>query len=480
MRARAHGCRNREMDFSTAEFWYSLIPALLLIWLGNVLLRRWSDVRRRYNKLLMLVLSLVLLGLASWQTLCIFLTVTLTAWVVCKWGLRLGQGGRRALLWCTVPVLLLPLLYYKYADFICNGIAGQQWDTLRDLIIPIGISFYTFQIIGFCIDTLLRDEPMPRFVDYMNFGSFFPQIVAGPIERRSDLLPQVQRMELALRASDFEVGLPYVILGLFFKMALADNIATAFWADYAGHNAWMVWLNNLLFTFRIYFDFAGYGLTAYGIARCLGITLRMNFISPYTAGNITEFWRRWHTSLTLWFRDYIYFALGGSRTKRWALNILIVFTISGIWHGAGWNFVMWGAFAGVAMVVHRVFRNLGGKLPSLLGWGMTFCMMVFVWMFFYDAKPEMLEHHLHVIAEPANYDLRAFVQELVDRQMAGTLPGLFLLLSFAVVLVEYLSGRRYRDEPYRLLLSPVACGVLVFLLVVLNTSVQNQFIYFAF
>lgn len=468
------------MDFSTAEFWYSLVPALLLIWLGNVLLRRNATTRRSYNKWLMLVLSLTLLGLANLQTLIIFLSVTLLSWFLCKWAVSRALSYKRLMLGLMIFLLLLPLLYYKYADFLCNGIAGREWDCLRDLIIPIGISFYTFQIIGFCIDTILRNQPMPSFVDYMNFGSFFPAIVAGPIERRDGLLPQVQRMDLPLSSEDWQLGIPYVILGLFFKLVMADNIAVAFWSDYAGNNAWVVWLNNLLFTFRIYFDFAGYGLTAYGIARCLGITLRMNFISPYTAGNITEFWRRWHTSLTLWFRDYIYFSLGGSRTKRWALNILIVFTVSGIWHGAGWNFVMWGAFAGIAMVLHRLFRNAGFKLPGIIGWALTFCLMVFVWMFFYDAKPHMLSHHLAVITDLSNYDLSGFARELVDRKMEGTMPALFLLLSFAVIFVEFLSGRRYKDEPYRLFLTPTACCVMVFLLVVLNTSVQNQFIYFAF
>lgn len=470
----------RKMDFSTAEFWFTLVPALLLIWIAQVMLRQKEVARRRCSKWLMLLLSLTLLGVASATTLLVFLTVTMLAWVFCKWGERRSPIQKRILLGVLIPVLLMPLLYYKYADFLCNDIAGQEWDSLRDLIIPIGISFYTFQIIGFCVDTLLRNEPMPTFVDYMNFGSFFPQIVAGPIERRSDLLPQVQRMELPLRSADWQFGIPYIILGLFFKLALADNIAVAFWNEYAGNSAWIVWLNNLLFTFRIYFDFAGYGLTAYGIARCLGITLRMNFLSPYTAGSITEFWRRWHTSLTLWFRDYIYFSMGGSRTKRWALNILLVFTISGIWHGAGWNFVIWGAVSGVAMVVHRLFRNRGMKLPGIVGWGMTFSLMVFVWMFFYDSQPRMLEHHLAVIFDGGNYDLSVFMRELLSRHMQGTLPAFFLILSFAVVLVEYFSGRRYKDEPYRMFLSPMACGMMVFLLVVLNTSVQNQFIYFSF
>lgn len=467
------------MDFSTTSFWYSLIPAIILLLCGNRILKEHQAALQKFHKCIILVLSLTLLGLASWQTLGIFLTVMMTAWISCRLGLSLGKTGRKVLIGCQIIVLLLPLLYFKYADFICNGIGGCEWDSLRGLIIPIGISFYTFQIIGFCIDTLMRDEPMPRFVDYMNFGCFFPQIVAGPIERRSDLLPQMENLRLFFTSANLRDGVPYIILGLFFKLALADNIAVAFWQDYAGTNALIIWLNNFLFTFRIYFDFAGYGLTAYGIARCVGITLRMNFLSPYTACNINEFWRRWHTSLTLWFRDYIYFSLGGSRTKRWALNILIIMLISGVWHGAGWNFIIWGALAGVAMIIHRLWSKAGLKLPAFIGWGFTFSMMVLVWMFFYDTKAELLTQHLQIIATPDAYSPQVFVKELMSRNTSGAMAFPFLMLSACIILLEFVSLRVFK-EPYKIFLTPPACGIMVFLIYTLHTGVKNQFIYFAF
>ncbi len=467
------------MDFSTSSFWYSLIPAIILLVIGNTCLKNAHLARRIFHKGLILLLSLSLLGLASPVTLFIFLTVTLTAWVSCKYGISLNKAARHVLLCILIPLLLVPLFYYKYADFVCNDIASRNWDCLRELIIPIGISFYTFQVIGFCIDTLRNNEQLPSFIDYMNFGSFFPQIVAGPIERRSDLLPQIQNLDLNLQASNLKEGIPYIILGLFFKLSLANNLADAFLSNYSGQNALVVWLNNLIFTFRIYFDFAGYGLTAYGLARCVGITLRMNFLSPYTAGNISDFWRRWHTSLTLWFRDYIYFPLGGSRTRRWALNLVLIFLISGIWHGAGWNFIIWGTLSGIAMVIHRCWSKAGYSFPGIVGWFITFSMMVFIWMFFYETRTEILQQHLHTITSVSSYDLQELIQTLIDRKIAGAMAAPFLLLSFIVVLTEYISQRK-TGNPYNYLLSAPACGMMTGLLIVLHTSSQNQFIYFSF
>lgn len=469
------------MDFSTASFWYSLLPAILVLAVGDRQLKQRPTAKQLFHKWLMLVLSLILLGIANETTLIIFLSVTISAYFLCRWGCRLGMRGRKWLLGGLIPLLLLPLIYYKYSYFFGSAILQQEWDTLRDLIIPIGISFYTFQVIGFCIDTLMRSEPMPRWLDYMNFCAYFPQIVAGPIERRADLLPQVEKMELACTRDNLAQGIPYIILGLFFKLALADNLAQAMWVKYNWGNAWIVWINNLLFTFRIYFDFGGYGLTAYGIARCMGITLRMNFLSPYTACNIKEFWRRWHTSLTQWFTDYIYFALGGSRTKRWALNMLIVFLISGLWHGAGWNFIIWGALAGIALIIHRLFNKAGLRLWAPLGWLLTFTYMVFVWMFFYTPDFSLLLQRLEWIFSPNCYDVTGIVTHLswtfiIPR--SSFIPFMIPLAS-ACIILEWLSWKKY-DNPYQLLLHPITCGIMVAIMILLNNPVSNQFIYFAF
>ncbi len=471
------------MDFSDSTFWYSLIPAIFLLLAVNFCLRKHDKARRLFQKILMLGTSLVLLGLANLTTLVIFLAVTNVAYVACLGGGYVrGRGKRKLLLGLLIVLLLLPLLYYKYGYFITSQALPGEWDTLRDLIIPIGISFYTFQIVGFCIDSLMRDEPMPNWLDFMNFGSYFPAIVAGPIERRADLLPQMQQLDLHYDGEKLSEGIRYIILGLFFKMVMADNLALAFLPKYTYNNAWIVWLNNLLFTFRIYFDFAGYGLTAYGLALCMGIRLRMNFLSPYTACNISEFWRRWHTSLTLWFRDYVYFPLGGSRTKRWALNLVIVFLVSGLWHGAGWNFVMWGGFAGVFMVCHRLFSKAGGKLWAPLGWALTFGLMVFVWMFFYDTDPALLKRHLEIISSPEAYKMQEALSFLTSKwgSKVSVYMPIFIPMAFGIIAMERLAQRRTPDKPYALLIHPITCGILTYLLIVLHTGVVNQFIYFAF
>lgn len=464
------------MDFSQLSFWLILLGALPLLAAGKALWPQSTAFRKGF----ILLLSLFLLGFTSLPTLGIFLAVSLTAYAACLAGERLvAPLGRRVLLGVLIPLLLLPLLYYKYAYFLTHTVCGAEWDSLRGLIIPVGISFYTFQIIGFCVDTLGKGQRVPPFADYMNFCAFFPQIVAGPIERREDLLPQISKPALHLSAADFHVGLRYIVLGLFFKMALADNLALAFVQGYRGGNAWMVWMNNLLFTFRIYFDFGGYAMTAYGIARCLGITLRLNFLSPYTAPHIGEFWRRWHTSLMQWFRDYIYIPLGGGRTRMWALNVLLVFLVSGLWHGAGYNFLLWGALSGLAVVAHRLFAKAGLHLPAVLGWALTFGFMVMVWMFFYDTDAALLQQHLATLATPAAYGIGEFAASLKALRVQGTLAIAFLPLSFLVIGAEAFSLRR-RGDAYALLLSTPACALMVFLTVVLEASADSLFIYFSF
>lgn len=471
------------MEYTSATFWLCLLPSLVVLLAGDRVLREREKARNLFHRIMMLVVSVVLISLSGWVTLGIFAAVSMAAYGLCHWGLRCGRRGRRMMLWFTIPLLLLPLLYYKYGYFIGVNVFREQWDTLKDLVIPLGISFYTFQIIGFCIDTLTKEEQgqMPGLLDYLNFCAFFPRFVAGPIERRAELLPQMQRMELAFTAENVNIGLRYIILGLFFKIALADNLAYAFWSGYDWGNAWMVWCNNLLFTFRIYFDFAGYALSAYGLAKCMGITLRMNFLSPYTATNVRDFWRRWHTSLTSWFTEYIYFPMGGSRTKRWALNMIIVFLISGLWHGAAWNFVIWGGLAGVALVIHRWFRNHGWQMWAPLGWLLTFGMTVLTWMFFYVTDLELLFKHLQWIFSAHAYNINGFVAACAWKFLVPHTACIapMLLLSFAVLLCEFVAQRKH-DNPYHLLLHPYACGVEVFLIILLQSGATNQFIYAAF
>lgn len=467
------------MDFTMVEFWCAMSPVILFQYLI------WHYIRNKVIKIAfikwsMLILSFTLLGLVSAETLIIFATVTLTAYFVCKTGQNKGNSTKKLLLCILIPLLLLPLLYYKYANFITKEILQQEWNTFRDLVIPIGISFYTFQTVSFCLDTLRRNQKVPAFIDYMNFCSFFPQIVAGPIERRDSLLPQMENLGMRLNSATMQEGIPYVILGIFFKVALADNLAAGMCVGYEGMNAFQIWANNICFGFRIYFDFAGYGLSAYGIAKCLGIKITQNFLSPYTCCNVTDFWRNWHISLTQWFRDYIYFAIGGSRTRFWSFNIIFMFLVSGIWHGAGWNFIIWGILCGGTMVIHRYCRQFNlPHLPGWVSWSITFVVMMFIWMFFYETDMGLISKNLKAIFNIQNYDAAEFIQILKDCPRMGTMLICFSFIATAVILLEYISGKKYQ-HPYRIFLTPRACMLMILAICVLHPQQPSVFIYFAF
>lgn len=466
------------MDFTTCTFWLIMLPSMAVIYLVNQLEER-TIRRARYTKSCLLLLSLTLLYTASTETLLIFLFVTILAYFGCIYARKTENIKRNIILIFLIIILLIPLTYYKYANFITRDVMSLPWDTFRDLVIPIGISFYSFQTIAFCIDTLKRNQEIPTFIDYMNFCSFFPQIVAGPIERRDSLLPQVTNLHLKWDSSNTAQGIFYIILGLFFKMVLGDNLATAMHIGYDGHNAFQVWVNNIAFGFRIYFDFAGYGLTAYGISKALGINITLNFMSPYTCCNVTDFWRKWHISLTTWFRDYIYFSLGGSRTRFWFFNIVFMFLISGIWHGAGWNFIIWGTMAGVTMVIHRIYRQSGHTLPSFIGWGITICTMMFIWMFFYETNMSIVYSNLLTVLSPSAYDAGDFITLMQNNAFQASHLIVFCFLSIVVIFLEYISIRKY-GHPYQILLNPAACGCMLLLIFMLHSQQKSQFIYFAF
>jgi D-alanyl-lipoteichoic acid acyltransferase DltB (MBOAT superfamily) len=467
------------MNFVEIRFWVMLVAGLAAIWLARVLLGSFLKSREAlFDRASLFALGLFLLACVSTTTVVIFLVVTLGSYGALTWLTRHPRRDPRPALLILIPLQLLPLLYYKYAHFVLNDVFAFRWDTLRDLVIPVGISFYTFQIVGFVVDTLAFRKPLPRFLDFMNFAGFFPQIVAGPIERRADLLPQAEAFRFRWNAADLNEGATWVVLGLFFKLCLADNAALYFHGQ-SPDNPFLVWLDNLLFGLRIYYDFAGYSLVAIGLGRCLGVRLTLNFLSPYCSTSITEFWRRWHITLSQWFRDYVYVPLGGSRTPRWWINIAIVFVVSGIWHGAGWNFVAWGALHGGFLIANRL---LGPRvpLPRPAAWGVTFIAAMFAWLCFYETRNEIMFAKLATLLSPGEYTLAALREALSYRPPADLFVlGCFLVLTIGVMTMEWLSILK-RDQPFALLRSPVALVVLVLLMVWLSPGKNNAFIYFAF
>jgi D-alanyl-lipoteichoic acid acyltransferase DltB (MBOAT superfamily) len=305
--------------------------------------------------------------------------------------------ARKLLLSASICVNLAILGFFKYYDFFLESALRffSFFNVHADvhalgIILPVGISFYTFQEMSYTIDVYRRELPAARnLVRFLAYVSFFPQLVAGPIERGAHLLPQFGRT-LEITRPMLKEGLWLCLWGLFKKVVIADSLASAVEMVYGNPSAGapLVILGTLAFALQIYCDFSGYSDMARGLARILGFDIMMNFNLPYTASNIREFWQRWHISLSTWLRDYLYIPLGGNRRgpTRTYLNLLITMFLGGLWHGAKWTFVLWGLWHGLGLIMHRLF--VGRKLKNLnsswkpIGWLLTLIFVCYGWLFF--------------------------------------------------------------------------------------------------
>ncbi len=468
------------MNFAELQFWEILLPALLGILAVRAAVARLIRDCALYDRAALLLLGWLLLLVVSLKTFVIFLLVSAATYAGVAIALRHFAEHRRAALAIIISLQIAPLLYYKYAGFLFD-LASPA-----DLLIPAGISFYTFQKIAFACDTLVFRKPLPGLLDFFNFAGFFPLIVAGPIERRDELLPQMAQFRFRWRPADLDAGIPLVVLGLFFKRALADNLADLFRSGDPA-NAWSIWVANLLFGLRIYYDFAGYSLVAVGLARCLGVRLTMNFASPYCSANISEFWRRWHITLSQWLRDYVYVPLGGGRSRLWWLNLLIVFLLSGFWHGAGWNFLVWGALHGGYLIIQRLAsggRRAGQEsaltaLRRFGAWLLTTAAVFLAWLCFYETDSSRLWEKLASVFRPSAYALGGLPLLLASWDRS-TLLRLMVIMTLAAVVLFFEWRSVRRGEPYRHLLTWPVLALLILLTFFLAPGENNAFIYFAF
>ena len=349
------------MLFNSFEFMLFLPVVFLLYW--------FVFRERRWQNLLVVVASYVFYGWWDWRFLLLIMFTSACSFASgllierCE-GRRLAQRMVSA---ANIVVNIAVLGVFKYYNFFAENLAGilevmgfrLDWVSVN-IILPVGISFYTFQALSYSIDVYQKKLPATHdVVEFFAYICFFPQLVAGPIERATNLLPQFQRGRQFDYASAVD-GLRQMLWGLLKKIVVADNCAMVvnqYWDSYASQPGFGLFLVGVLFTLQIYCDFSGYSDIAIGCARLFGFHLRRNFHFPYFSRSIPEFWRRWHISLTTWFRDYIYFPLGGSRCDKWKIirNVYIVWGISGLWHGANWTFVCWGLFHATLLAIYNVF-----------------------------------------------------------------------------------------------------------------------------
>jgi len=285
----------------------------------------------------------------------------------------------------TIVLLLLPLLIFKYYDFFMHNIGLQP----LQLSLPLGISFYTFTAIGFVVDQYQNKYAInnPRFLDNLNLLTFWPHLASGPILRGNDFF--FGKDDGKLQHRDITTALVLIIFGLYKKIVLADGVGGLVDQNLKTGISYMdpiaAWSTIFGFSARIYGDFSGYSDMAIGFAILMGIFIPANFNYPYSAASLTDFWRRWHISLSSWFRDYVYIPLGGSKhgIVIGSAVVMAVFILSGLWHGAAWHFVVWGAIHGAILIVERFGRKLNIRLPAIAGWLLTFVAVALAWCFFF-------------------------------------------------------------------------------------------------
>jgi alginate O-acetyltransferase complex protein AlgI len=441
---------------------------------------------------------------AAWHPVYLVLIVFSTAldfWVVEAMGkapkqeedhgkTKRGRFDRRKQ-WLVVSIAnnLGLLAFFKYALFFrenANALlqsAGLTWQVPHpdfafqfiglEYILPVGISFYTFQSMSYTIDFYRGRIPRePSFVRFATFVAFFPQLVAGPIERSSNLLPQFRRAPQA-SPEQFSEGASLFLVGLFKKVACANYLSYYVERIYSAPgeaNGAALFLATFCFAWQIYFDFSGYTDMARGVARFMGFRLMLNFNHPYLATGLSDFWARWHISLSTWFRDYVYVPLGGNRKGelRTLVNLLIVFVVSGIWHGAAWTFVIWGALHAVGTVATRALERSSfyrEKLPAMMKRLWVFVFVLVGWVFF---RAETLDDAFLIFR-------RMFTEPWADPQC----PVLMLGLVFAVWVYEFMSESRFRSVLETAAVRVILAASMILYLIFASTS-GGEFIYFQF
>jgi len=451
---------------------------------------------RRQN-IMLLCASYVFYGWWNWRFLLLLMLSTVVDFFVAKAiNTTLNPARRRHLMLLSVTLNLIYLGFFKYFNFFAEslrqlmaaiGLPEVDGFTLN-VVLPVGISFYTFQSISYIVDVYRNSrEHTDDFVAFALYLSYFPHLVAGPIQRSTQLLPQLlepRRVDL----DQIHSGALLMLVGFFKKIAIADAVAPAvnriFTNASSSSTSSMLLEGIYLFAIQIYCDFSGYTDIARGVSRLMGIELRINFRQPYLSANITEFWRRWHISLSDWLRDYVYISLGGNRRGRWRTyaNLMTTMLLGGLWHGAGWNFVIWGGLHGLYLAVHRAWTGGARNVPkpavpaTALGWArhfasvvLTFHLVCLAWVFFR--------------ARDLNAAL-AYLQALAHNFTTTQLSAQVLVYGAIVFMLDFPAWYGDLEQPFTrrwpVAVRGIAYGLMVAMCFWIGADEATTFIYFQF
>lgn len=468
------------MIFSSVLFLYIYLPLVLLIYQLTPLKAR---------NLLLLIVNLIFYGWGEpVYILLMFLSIGIdyvNGYYVGKYRNTDRKKAKRFVILSVVMNLSL-LGFFKYYDFLAislNGLLNMQLLQPLGLALPIGISFYTFQTMSYTIDIYRNQADAQKSI--INFGTYvtlFPQLIAGPIVRYNDVADQLEHREY--RSDMFAYGIQRFILGLAKKVLLANNIGLLWESvqkmDFGSMSVLSAWLGIIAFAFQIYFDFSGYSDMAIGLGKMFGFTFLENFNYPYISKSITEFWRRWHISLSVWFKEYVYIPLGGNRHGTWRMvfNLAVVWMLTGFWHGASWNFLWWGSYFGILLILEKLFlKQWLDKCPSFVGHCYTLILVLISWVLFALNDGEAIAAYLRAM----------FVLNgncIVDH------TSIYLLANYAVLLIglvlaslplgKILYHRYVENKPLYVLVPFVLAILLLASTAYIVDASYNPFLYFRF
>ena len=441
------------------------------------------------QNILLLISSYVFYGWWDWRFLSL---IVYSSFIDYMTGLKIESSSsqKHKKQWLLLSLisnlgLLAVFKYYNFfADSFAQAMSSVGWevnDLTLNIILPVGISFYTFQTLSYTIDVYREHlKPTKDIVAFFTYVSLFPQLVAGPIERASNLIPQIKNKRV-FKSSQFNAGIFQIIVGLFRKIVIADNLAIYVDTVYGNpelHNGSTLLLATIFYAFQIYYDFSGYSDIAIGSAKLLGFNFNQNFNFPYFSKSITEFWRRWHISLSSWLKDYLYISLGGNRKgiKITYRNLLITMLLGGLWHGSSWNFVIWGAIHGTALAIEKfTFSKLKIKNFNFLGSIWTWAVVLLSWVFF---RAQDLSSSMLIIKRLLSFDYTSpFIGNI------NTVIIALLMLSLGLCFDVYIFRKKVTLETYGGTIKPINLAIfssIVIMIIALFYSTSNNFIYFQF
>ena len=469
------------MLFSSPEFLFGFLPLFLILY---------SCAYRGGRNLILFLFSLLFYFMTSAEMTLILIFSVLFNYVIALAVENSTENRRKSWLVLGIIANLAPLLYYKYAHFAAQSIqdcAQALGVTLKipeiNPPLPIGISFFTFQAISYVVDIYLgRVAAARNVIDFGMYHSCFPQLIAGPIVRYEEIEPQVHSRHYTL--SDVQNGVVRFCFGLGKKVILADNMGIVadhvFKVPAAALDPALAWIGIIGYTLQIYFDFSGYSDMAIGLGRILGFPYPENFDQPYRSLSVTEFWRRWHMTLSRWFRDYLYIPLGGNRAGagRTLLNLLLVFFLCGLWHGAAYTFVIWGLYHGTLLTAERLLRHWPKPmLPDIVRWAYTMIVVMISWVFFRSGS---LGSAMSFIATMFDVRHLALSQSVIATLTSDKLTYMALAIVVALAPFRRLASFANGRHEFGFGLSALSIAVAVFSCVLMSVNGFSPFIYFKF